>query len=228
MSGQLIVFEGPEGAGKTTQIGLLLEALRSASVSAVTFREPGGTPLGDAIRKLVLDPGRTIAPAAEAHLFMAARAELCDREVRPALARGLVVLLDRFFLSTYAYQIVGRGLSEEKVRAANSLATGGLVPNLTVLLDHPFSSGLDRADARGGRDRIERAAHRFHDEVSSAFRGFADRGWTAAHPEAGPIELVDATGTREEVARRVLEALARRLGEPFASLNLGTVATGAR
>jgi dTMP kinase len=228
MAGRLIIFEGVEGAGKTTQIGLLLESLRSASVPAITFREPGGTPLGDAIRRLVLDPAGTITPGAEAHLFMAARAELCEREIRPALARGLVVLLDRFFLSTYAYQVVGRGLPEEEVRAANRLGTGGLVPDLTVLLDHPISSGLDRADARGGRDRIERAAHGFHDDVAAAFRRFAERGWLAAHPEAGPIELVDATGAREEVARRVLEVLSRRLGEPFASLNLGTVATGAR
>jgi dTMP kinase len=228
MAGKLIVFEGAEGAGKTTQIGLLRDSLRSASVPAITFREPGGTPLGDAIRKLVLDPARTITPGAEAHLFMGARAELCEREIRPALARGLVVLLDRFFLSTYAYQVVGRGLPEEEVRAANRLATGGLVPDLTVLLDHPVSSGLDRADARGGRDRIERSADGFHGQVAAAFRRFAERGWLATHPEAGPIELVDATGAREEVARRVLELLARRVGEPFASLNLGTVATGAR
>jgi dTMP kinase len=161
-------------------------------------------------------------------LFMAARAELCETEIRPALARGLVVVLDRFFLSTYAYQVVGRGLPEEEVRAANRLATGGLVPDLTVLLDHPVSSGLDRADARGGRDRIERTARGFHDEVAGAFRSFTEGRWLAAHPEAGPIELVDATGAREDVARRVLEVLALRLGEPFASLNVGTVATGVR
>ena len=228
MAGKLIVFEGAEGAGKTTQIGLLLESLRSASIPVVTFREPGGTPVGDAIRKLVLDPNRTMTAAAEAHLFMAARAELCEKEIRPALAGGLVVLLDRFFLSTYAYQVVGRGLPEEEIRAANRLATRGLVPHMTVVLDHPVSTGLDRADARGGRDRIERAAHDFHDEVAGAFRGFAERGWLTAHPEAGPIELIDATGTREEIARRVLAALSRRLGEPFAGLTLGTVTTGAR
>jgi dTMP kinase len=222
----LIVFEGAEGAGKTTQISLLLESLRSASVPAITFREPGGTPLGDAIRKLVLDPTRTITPVAEAHLFMAARAELCDKEIRPALARGLVVLLDRFFLSTYAYQVVGRGLPEQEVRTANRLATGGLVPDLTVLLDHPVASGLDRTDARGGRDRIERSTDGFHGQVAAAFRRFSERGWLAVHPEAGPIELVDATGTREEVARRVLEALSRALGEPFATM--GPVATGVR
>jgi dTMP kinase len=159
---------------------------------------------------------------------MAARAELCDREIRPALKRGLVVLLDRFFLSTYAYQVVGRGLPEDEVRAANRLATGGLVPDLTVLLDHPVSSGLDRAAARGGRDRIEQAAHGFHRDVAEAFRRFTERRWLAAHPEAGPIELVDASGAREEVARRVLDVLARRLGEPFASLSIGTVTTGAR
>jgi dTMP kinase len=228
VTGKLIVFEGAEGAGKTTQIGLLLESLRAANVPVVTFREPGGTPLGDAVRKLVLDPNRAVTPAAEAHLFMAARAELCEKEIRPALARGLVVLLDRFFLSTYAYQVVGRGLPEKEVRAANRLATGGLVPDMTVLLDHPVSAGLDRADARGGRDRIERADDRFHGEVAAAFRRFTERAWIAAHPEAGPIELVDASGERQEIARRVLDVLARRVGEPFSSLNVGAVVTGVR
>jgi dTMP kinase len=217
--GRLIVFEGPEGAGKSTQLDLLLRALSAAGVGAASFREPGGTPPGDAIRALLLDPASHMSPAAEALLFMASRAELCEREIRPALQRGLVVLLDRFFLSTYAYQVAGRGLSEHAIRAANQLATGALVPDVTVLLDHPVTAGLERAThARGGRDRIEQAADEFHQRVATAFREFAEPEWMRAHQEAGPVVRVDATGTREDVFERVLDALESRLAGEFAVL----------
>lgn len=212
MSGRLIVFEGPEGAGKSTQLDLLLRALQGAGVEAASFREPGGTPAGDAIRSLLLDPASQLSAATEALLFMASRAELCEREVRPALERGLVVLLDRFFLSTYAYQIAGRGLPEREIRAANLLATGALVPDLTILLDHPVAAGLERAaSARGGRDRMEQSADDFHDRVAAAFREFAAPEWLRAHPEVGVVVRVDATGTREEVFDRVLDVLESRL-----------------
>ena len=147
--GKLIVFEGAEGAGKTTQIRLIADRLTAAGIPVIAVREPGGTPVGDAIREIVLESDHHMNDAAEALLFMASRAELIGREVLPALAKGSVVLLDRFFLSTYAYQIVGRGLPEEEVRAANRLATGGLVPDLTLLLDVAPAEGLGRADARG-------------------------------------------------------------------------------
>lgn len=211
MRGRLVVFEGGEGTGKSTQIALLMGALSASGIAAVTFREPGGTDTGDAIRRLLLDPAARIGAAAEAHLFMGSRAELCAREIGPALERGLTVVLDRFFLSTYAYQVVGRGLPEEEIRAANRLATGGLVPDLTLLLDLPAESGLARATARGARDRIEQAAGDFHVRVSAAFRGFADPAWVRAHPEAGPIVVVDARGSREEVFSRVVSVLASRL-----------------
>src|SRR4051812_35549727 len=125
-AGKLIVFEGPEGAGKSTQIRRLAERLNAAGVACVTLRGPGGKPVGDSIRSIVLAREGEIAPAAEALLFIASRAELIAREVRPALEKGSIVILDRFFLSTYAYQIYGRGLPEADVRAANHLATGGL------------------------------------------------------------------------------------------------------
>src|SRR4051812_31940188 len=107
-SGRLIVFEGAEGAGKTTQIRLLTERLTAAGILCVALREPGGTPVGDAIREILLDPEREITSATESLLFMASRAELVAREVKPSLEKGIVVILDRFFLSTYAYQIAGR------------------------------------------------------------------------------------------------------------------------
>ena len=216
--GKLIVFEGAEGAGKTTQIKLIAERLASAGVSVVAVREPGGTPVGDAIRGILLDSEHHINPAAEALLFMASRAELIAREIQPALARGDVVLLDRFFLSTYAYQVVGRGLPEDEVRAANRLATGGLVPDLTLLLDIPPAEGLERADARGKRDRMERSGDDFHDRVGNAFRKFVEPAWQKSHPECGPIKLIDATGDEMAVQERVVAALVTAFPQLFGAL----------
>src|ERR1700730_2866198 len=128
--GKLIVFEGAEGAGKTTQIRLLTDRLTGARIPCVAMREPGGTPVGDAIREILLHPEQEITDAAEALLFMASGAERIAREVLPSLVEGKVVLLDRFFLSTYAYQIFGRGLPEPAIRAANRLAPAGVGPRL--------------------------------------------------------------------------------------------------
>jgi dTMP kinase len=216
--GKLIVFEGPEGAGKTTQIRLIAERLGALGISVVAVREPGGTPVGDAIREVLLDPEQQITPATEALLFMASRAELIAREIKPSLEKGDVVLLDRFFLSTYAYQIVGRGLPEDQIRAANGLATGGLVPDLTVLLDVPLSEGLERADARGKRDRMERSGDEFHERVGNAFRRFAEPAWQHSHPECGPIKLIDGTGDEKTVHQRIVSALVSAFPQPFGSL----------
>jgi dTMP kinase len=216
--GKLIVFEGPEGAGKTTQIRLIAERLAVAGIPVIAVREPGGTPVGDAIREIVLESEHHMNGAAEALLFMASRAELIAREVVPALARGDVVLLDRFFLSTYAYQIVGRGLPEEEVRAANRLATGGLVPDLTLLLDVPPGEGLGRADARGKRDRMERSGDDFHNRVGNAFRKFAEPAWQHSHPECGPIKLIDGTGREGTVLKRVVSTLASAFPQPFGGI----------
>src|SRR6267142_814120 len=130
----LIVLEGPEAIGKSTQLRLLQGWLHESEIEVLSVREPGGTPVGDRMRSILLDPGSLLSSRSEALLFMASRAELVDQVIRPALQKGTVVLLDRFFLSTYAYQIAGRGLEEADVRAANHLATGGLVPTLTMLL----------------------------------------------------------------------------------------------
>jgi dTMP kinase len=213
--GKLIVFEGAEGAGKTTQIRLLAERLGAAGISCVAVREPGGTPVGDAIREILLDPEQQISSPAEALLFMASRAELISREIKPALSQGDIVLLDRFFLSTYAYQIVGRGLPEDEVRAANRLATAGLVPDLTLLLDLPLREGLGRADARGKRDRMERSADEFHERIGAAFRKFVDQSWQHSHPECGPIKLVDGTGKEVTVLDRIINVLASAFPQSF-------------
>jgi dTMP kinase len=216
--GKLIVFEGTEGAGKSTQIRLLAERLATARISCIALREPGGSPVGDSIREIVLHKEHPITDATEALLFMASRAELTAREIVPSLNDGRVVLLDRFFLSTYAYQIFGRGLPEADTRAANRLATGGLVPDLTLLLDVPAVEGLGRADARGARDRMERANDAFHQRVANAFRQFADPKWQHSHQECGPIKLIDATGDEMAVQERVVAALLMAFPQLFGSL----------
>jgi dTMP kinase len=213
--GKLIVFEGAEGVGKTTQIRRLGETLTARGIRLLTVREPGGTAVGDAIRRVLLDPGPELSARSEALLFMASRAELVDRLIRPSLEQGLVVVADRFFLSTYAYQIAGRGLSDGDVTAANRFATGGLVPDLTILLQLPVSSALARTDSRGARDRIEAADDDFHHRVAAAFERFTDPSWQRSHPESGPVVAIDGAGSIDEVAASVITALEQKWPETF-------------
>jgi dTMP kinase len=209
--GRLIVFEGGEGSGKSTQLRLLADSLASSGIAHRCLREPGGTTLGTEVRRLLLEREWEMDARAEALLFMASRAQLVAHELRPALAKGEYVLLDRFFLSTYAYQIGGRGLPEEAVRAANGLATAGLVPDLTLLLTFPVSDGLARAAERStAHDRMEREGEGFHQRVASAFEVFARPEWQRAHPECGPIVSIEAVGSERDVAGRVRQALEAR------------------
>ena len=205
--GRLIVFEGGEGAGKSTQLRRLVTRLTAIGVPHRTFREPGGTPAGDRIRDLLLHTESPLAATTEAALFIASRAELVATEVRPALDAGTPVILDRFLLSTYAYQIHGRGLPEADVRAANRLATGGLAPDLTILLLLAAETGLARAGSRSGADRIERAERDFHVRVAVAFARFATAAWQHEHAECGRIVAVPAEGSEAEVGARVLSAV---------------------
>lgn len=215
--GLLVVFEGAEGAGKSTQLRLLADWLGARGSDVVAVREPGGTIVGDEIRRVLLDPESDIVPRAEALLFMASRAQLVERQVRPALDSGTVVLVDRFFLSTYAYQGAGRGLSENDLRTANAIATNGLVPDLTLLLTIPVSEGLSRAMQRGEHDRMERAELAFHERVALAFERFATPEWQREHPECGPIVLIEGGGAEGAVFERVLETLRARWPGTFSS-----------
>jgi dTMP kinase len=213
--GRLIIFEAPEGAGKTTQLRLLGDWMKQHGVHYTGVREPGGSALGNDIRRMLLDPQRAISPRAEALLFMASRAELMSEVIEPALARGEIVLADRFFLSTYAYQVAGRKLPFHEIRAANVLATGGLVPDLTILLSLPAAVRQARAAARGAADRMEGAGDDFHERVEKAFESFLSEAWQAAHPECGPIVSVDGEGAERDVFERILAVLAGRWPETF-------------
>ena len=207
MRGRLIVFEGPEGAGKTTQLRRLEEWLAARGATCVAVREPGGTALGDAIRTLVLDSGTDVGARAEALLFMASRAQVMDEVIEPALTRNATVLMDRFFLSTYAYQIAGRGLSEALVRSANELATGGHVPDLTLVLTASAVQRRARRVQRGATDRIELAGADFHARVEDAFALALRPEWQVEHPECGRIVALPGDGTEAAVFDRVLIAL---------------------
>jgi dTMP kinase len=194
--GRLLVFEGAEGVGKTTQVARLVARLARAGAACEHYREPGGTPLGDAVRALLLDPAGDVAPRAEALLFMAARAQL-GAHVGARLRAGAWVVLDRFFLSTYAYQIAGRGLPAGEVRAANALATAGLVPDLTVLLALDPAVARARMVARGGLDRMEREDAAFHARVGAAFLSAATRRGSGRSPRSAR-----SCGSTRTAARR--------------------------
>ncbi len=206
--GALIVFEGAEGVGKTTQARRLVDVLEHGGFRCTHLREPGGTSLGEAIRNVLLEPFRTIAPSAEALLFMASRAQLVTERIQPTLAAGEIVVLDRFFLSTYAYQIHGRGLPSDQVRAANQVAVGGLVPTVTIVLHLPGNDGLARASKRSGHDYMEQLGEDFHTRVGDAFDEFVTPAWQTAHSECGPIVSVDASGSADDVFERIVHALA--------------------
>jgi dTMP kinase len=217
--GRLIVLEGPEGAGKTTQLRRLADWLGHRGIAHCTVREPGGTPVGDRVRGLLLDPSHTIDARTEALLFLASRAELMATVVVPALERGEVVLADRFCLSTYAYQVAGRGLPEAEVRQANLFATRGIAPDLTVVLVVPEARRRARAAGRGVPDRMEQAGDDFHARVERAFFTCLAPTWQAEHPECGPIVAVDGDGSEQDVFERLLAALGARWPEAFSALN---------
>ena len=192
-SGIFVSLEGIEGAGKTSQLMRLAERLRGLGREPVVVREPGGTPVAEAARQLILHAPHALSAASELFLFLTARADLVERVIRPALESGQVVLADRFELSTRCYQVAGRGLDLARVEGAIALATGGLQPDLYVVLDIPVEAGQARQAAEGkAPDKIERADPGFHRRVAEAFRNAAapnilhlsaDRAFGAVHDE---------------------------------------------
>lgn len=198
--GLFITFEGGEGAGKSTQIAMLASLLEHAGVRCRVVREPGGTVVGEQVRAILLDPETGWMDArAELLLYEAARAQLVAEVIEPALDAGEVVICDRFYDSTVAYQGYARGLRLEEVEAANSIATTGLAPDRTLLLDLDVETGMDRATTDGA-DRLEAEERAFHDRVRHGFLVIAQR-----EPER--VRVVDAMGAPEAVFARVCEAL---------------------
>ncbi|WP_280139202.1 dTMP kinase [Geodermatophilus dictyosporus] len=194
-----VALEGGEGTGKSTQARLLLDWLGLHELPARLTHEPGGTAPGARIRSLLLDPATgDLAPRAEALLYAADRAHHVHAVVRPALEAGEVVVTDRYVDSSLAYQGAGRTLDLDEVRRISAWATGGLVPDLTVLLDLPPETGLARALGRAAADRLESESLEFHQRVRATFRALA-----AADP--GRYLVLDAERPAEEIAAAVRE-----------------------
>lgn len=216
--GRFIVLEGVEGVGKTTQWNRLCTLLRNAGHTVVPVREPGGPHVGEFIRELVLSGDRTIPPSTEALLFAASRAEVVSTVIRPALDRGETVVVDRFLLSTYAYQGGGRGIDHESLRTINAFATNGLAPDITILLTLPLDAALTRASMRSTPDRIEREDRSFHQRVAETFLSATTVEWQHSHPDCGTIVQIDATGSADEVTNRCVAFLANRWPQQMGSL----------
>lgn len=191
------MVEGPEGAGKSTLVRWLGGQLRAEGQKVLTVREPGGTPIAEAARKLALKSRHDRAYGAELFLFLAARADLVERVILPALADGQIVIADRFGLSTIAYQVAGRGLPRADVEAALRVATGGLTPDLTLVLDIPVAVGRERQRTAGKvKDRIEREDDTFHTRVLEAYRSASGPG--IVHIDASqPKKAVQDAAWRE-------------------------------
>jgi dTMP kinase len=209
--GKFITLEGVEGTGKTTQVALLCDYLRGHDVDVVETREPGGTPLGESARRLLLEPGDD-APSARAELllFLAARAQLVARVIMPALEAGKWVICDRFSDATIAYQGYGRGLDVEAIKSLDEFATGGLSPDRTILLDLDVETGITRAVAgkkefggAGRGDRMESEDLKFHRRVRDGYLSLAEQ-------EPGRIRTIQVSGSIEDVHESIVTLI-----EPF-------------
>ncbi|WXL27408.1 dTMP kinase [Ectopseudomonas mendocina] len=197
MSGLFITLEGPEGAGKSTNREYLAARLREQGIDVVLTREPGGTPLAERVREILLAPSdEVMASDTELLLMFAARAQHLDQVIRPALARGSVVLCDRFTDATYAYQGGGRGLPHERIAVLEDFVQGSLRPDMTLVFDLPVDIGLARAAERGCLDRFEQEGVAFFDAVRQTYLQRA-----AQHPQR--YRIVDASQPLNEVQQRL-------------------------
>lgn len=202
--GFFITFEGGEGCGKSTHIKALAQYFADNSIPCICTREPGGTPLGEKVRELLLTAkeGNSMDSRTEILLFEAARAEHVESLIKPALAEGKIVLCDRFADSSSAYQGVARKLSQSDVSFLNTFAVGGLTPDLTLLFDIPPQIGLERANKRdaGDSDRMGSQNFSFYEDVRRAFLNLAEK-------DAQRWRIIDASGTKEETFEKVLNAI---------------------
>lgn len=204
MSGLFISFEGVDGCGKSTQSRNLAEYLRQKGYDVLVTREPGGCPISERIRELLLDPdNHSMTPEAEALLYAAARAQHVDEVIRPALEAGRVVILDRFLDSSYAYQGSGRGLGRALVEQINGPATGGLAPDLTFFLDFPPDKAFERMNRKSPPDRLERQDAAFFQRVYDDFVRIQES-------DPARVHRVDVSGTKQETQNKV-----RRIVDEF-------------
>ncbi|MBI5631455.1 MAG: dTMP kinase [Elusimicrobia bacterium] len=200
--GAFIVLEGPDKSGKSTQATMLARHLRRAGIPFVHTREPGGTSFAEAVRRVLLDPKHKVAPLAELLLYEAARAQHTEEKLRPALERGELVLCERYTLATLAYQGFARGLPMGLVRGLNRTATGGLKPDLTIVLDIPEAQFAKR-DKDRRHDRLERESSLFRKKVRQGYRALARR-------EPGVV-LLNGRRILESVHQDILRRIARFL-----------------
>jgi dTMP kinase len=201
MAGLFITFEGPDGAGKSTQVKMLANHLDSLGIPYITTREPGGTPISDKIRALLLDPENSaMVPKTEALLYAASRAQHVEEVIRPALQRGDIVICDRYIDASIAYQAVGLGISPAIIRRWSEEATDGLWPTRTFLIDIPPEKGLTRIENRGNPDRIEGRDLTYHSRVRDTFLQLA-----AAEPER--FVVLDGTVSIQELADQIRQEM---------------------
>ncbi len=203
MAGVFITFEGIDGSGKSTQLRMLASELRLRGREVVATREPGGTPLGGLLRQVVLEAEEQVDPMAELLIFAADRAQHVRALVRPAVETGHVVLSDRYADATVAYQGAGRGFPPELIDEVVALATGGLMPDLTLVFDLTVEESLRRGDSRKKQDRIDSEEAAFHTRVRDAYLKIA-----ASDPER--VRIIDANGSVQETHSQVM-----RLVIPF-------------
>jgi dTMP kinase len=200
-TGLFLSFEGGEGAGKTTQIAKLAHALEAAGHTVVVTREPGGSAIANRIRSLLLDPKmKGLVSLAELFLYEASRAQHVHDTIRPALEKGHTVICDRFADSSVVYQGVARGLKAPLVNGLNKIATGGLKPHRTLVLDLDPRIGLARVGSRGVLDRIEKEALSFHEAVRKGFRRLAKS-------ESRRVRLIDASRSRDDIHEQIRHQL---------------------
>jgi dTMP kinase len=218
VSGLFVAFEGGEGAGKSTQVARLDSWLQDNGIAACLTREPGGTPAGERIRAILLDPGSSLTPRAEALLYAADRAHHVETVLRPVLSAGGVVISDRYVDSSLAYQGAGRALTMTEVRRVSDWATGGLRPHLTVVLDIDPAVGLARAAGQRSPDRIEQESVAFHGRVRAGFCQLA-----AADPAR--YLVLDASRDPDELACAVRDRLAPTV-DRLTKINSGEWSSG--
>lgn len=212
-----ITFEGIEGCGKSTQVRLLSESLKAQDRQHLLTREPGGCPIADSIRAILLDPANSaLFPRSELLLYAAARAQHVSEVMRPALSEDKIVICDRYVDATLAYQGYGRGLDLQMIEELNELASDGLTPDVTILLDMPCEEGLKRAKDRntamglGHEDRFEQESLEFHRKVRDGYLKLAEQ-----NPRR--FRIVNAVGTPQDVARRISETLSPNLDDRYCS-----------